>query len=163
MKRLIIAIRAFFMSLTNPAKVEDALWPKSTQVSNGKDADLAHLRLLSMLQQKGRLVDFLKEDMRSYSDAQIGGAVRKIHDDCASIIEEVVTLRPIFEESEGKKITVPVGYDSAEIKVVGNVHGEPPFNGILRHRGWRAHKLSLPKQLFSTKSDVIAHAEIEIL
>jgi hypothetical protein len=34
-------------------------------------ADYSHLRLLGYLQQGSRLVDFLKEDISAFSDAQV--------------------------------------------------------------------------------------------
>ncbi|MGV2334905.1 MAG UNVERIFIED_CONTAM: DUF2760 domain-containing protein [Planctomycetaceae bacterium] len=41
------------------------------------------ISLLATLQREGRLLDFLKEPIDAYSDAQIGAAVRDIHRDCA--------------------------------------------------------------------------------
>ena len=43
------------------------------------DRGEAALRLLALLQQEGRLVDFLEEDLAPYSDVQVGSAVRAIH------------------------------------------------------------------------------------
>jgi hypothetical protein len=41
------------------------------------------LQLLGILQRDSRLVDFLMEDIASYSDDQVGAAVRELHDQCA--------------------------------------------------------------------------------
>src|SRR4029453_13300067 len=41
------------------------------------------LRLLASLQEEGRLVDFLTEEITGYSDEQIRAATRGIHDACA--------------------------------------------------------------------------------
>src|SRR6185295_12303890 len=40
----------------------------------------AALRLLGALQEEGRFVDFVEEDLGPYSDDQIGAAVRGIHE-----------------------------------------------------------------------------------
>ena len=48
------------------------------------------------------------------------------------------------------------------MKVVGNVKGDAPYKGILRHRGWKAHKLSLPKQVGDIEQAVLAPAEVEL-
>src|SRR5262249_49424094 len=40
------------------------------------------LGLLGVLQQEGRLLDFLEEDLGGYSDEQIGAAARGIHEGC---------------------------------------------------------------------------------
>jgi len=114
-----------------------------------------------MLQHSGRLVDFLKEDISAFSDEEVGAAARKVHQDCSKVVEEFVTLRPVRPEEEGSKIVVPVGYDADEFKLVGNVKGEPPYTGILVHKGWIAHKHSLPRAT-APVSAIINPAEIEV-
>lgn len=160
---LVIAIKAFFAALKDPSRAEKFLLPppqKEKEVA--PSADRSHLRLLSLLQDSSRLVDFLKEDLSAYDDAQVGAAARKVHEDCGKCLEEIVTVRPLMEEREGTKITVPHGYDASKIKVVGKVKGEPPFSGTLVHKGWKAHKLSLPKKIGEQIHEVICPAEIEI-
>lgn len=156
-----LAFQAFMKAFKEPEKakrfVEGQLPSKQVEAT-----DLSHLRLLHDLQQSGRLIDFLKEDIKEFTDAQIGAAVRKIHQDCAQAIEELVTIRPLREEAEGSLVLIPKGYDPAEIKVVGKVKGEPPFTGLLVHRGWKAQKRSLPKKTEQPRSEVIASAEVEI-
>ena len=124
--------------------------------------DPSHLRLLALLQQEGRLIDFLKEDISSYSDAQIGAAVRLVHSKCQEVLESNVTLRPLYTEEEGSTITIPQGFDPSQVKLTGNVKGEPPYRGTLRHRGWKAHKESLPKSHLENARAVVSPAEVEI-
>jgi hypothetical protein len=158
MNRLFKAFKAFYDVLVgNNCDVKKIEEPQKCY--EGK-MDPSHLQLLALLQHSGRFIDFLKEDITNYSDADIGVAVRKIHADCADCVEQLVTIRPLIDENEGSKITVGVGYDPTTIKLVGNVK-EPPFTGIVVHRGWRAHKKSLPKASNLTH-EVIAPAEIEI-
>ncbi len=52
------------------------------------------LRLLALLQQEGRLIDFLEEDIEPYSDAQVGAAVRAIHAGCRKALHERMRDRP---------------------------------------------------------------------
>lgn len=161
--RLVLAIKAFFAALKDPTSAEKWLLPAPPKQKELAAApDRSHLRFLSLLQDSSRLVDFLKEDLTSYDDAQVGAAARKVHEECGKCLEELVTLRPLMEEKEGSKITVPQGYDSAKIKVTGRVKGEPPFTGTLVHKGWKAHKLSLPKKIGEQTFEVICPAEIEI-
>ncbi|MCC5832495.1 MAG: DUF2760 domain-containing protein [Chlamydiales bacterium] len=151
--RIIRAFKAFFEAL----KKEEAapqIPPSST--------DPAHLRLLALLQKEGRLIDFFKEDISSYTDAQVGAAVRNIHLKCQESLEEFVTLRPLFTEEEGTMVTIPQGYDPLAVKITGQVKGEPPYQGILRHKGWKAHKESLPKQIHPGDRSVVYPAEVEI-
>ncbi len=46
--------------------------------------------------------------------------------------------------------------------MVGKVKGEPPYEGILRHKGWKAQKLSLPTLIGQENSSVVAPAEVEV-
>ncbi|MCB1111200.1 MAG: DUF2760 domain-containing protein [Chlamydiales bacterium] len=154
MNRLLAAFKAFVAAWKNTEQ--------KVELPVQKSSDTSHLRLLSLLQSSGRLVDFLKEDISAYSDAQVGAAVRKIHDECGSRLEELVTLRPVLEEQEGKQVTIPSGYDSAAIKVVGKVSGTPPYTGRLVHKGWRAMKRSLPKQVGEQTNEVVCPAEVEV-
>jgi hypothetical protein len=114
------------------------------------------------MQESSRLIDFLKEDLSGFNDAQIGAAARRVHEESKGCLEEYVTVRPLMEESEGSKITVPQGYDTTKIKVVGRVKGQPPYIGTLVHKGWKAHKRSLPKQIGGQVTDVICPAEVEV-
>ena len=158
--RLILAFKAFCKALRDPQGAEEFLAGKPPQKQ--ETGDPAHLRLLNHLQQAGRLIDFLKEDISAFSDAQVGAAVRKVHQDCGQLIEELVTVRPLRSEAEGAHIQIPQGYNPAEIKIVGHVKGEPPFNGILIHRGWKAHKRSLPKRTSEGTEEIIYPAEVEV-
>lgn len=121
------------------------------------------VQMLGILQREGRLIDFLQEDLSVYEDAQIGAAVRNIHQGCKSALSEYVDLKPIFEQAEGSEVTVDSGFDPRAIKLTGNVAGNPPFKGIIRHRGWRVAKIELPQPASEQKKDwVLAPAEVEI-
>lgn len=122
-----------------------------------------YLHLLSVLQREGRLVDFLQEDLGPYNDAQIGAAVRSIHENCKKSLEKHLSPLFIMDKNEGEEVTVPGDFDSSVIKLTGNVAGEPPFTGILRHKGWRAGKLELPMLSASGDAKIIAPAEVEIV
>lgn len=159
---LMLGVRAFFKALKDPEKAQEFVDDKPKEVPAVEFADRSHLRLLTMLQQSSRLVDFLMEDVTSYDDAQVGAAVRKIHEDSRQCLEELVTIRSVIDENEGATITVPKGYDPTKLKVVGHVRGEPPFVGIVTHKGWKAHKCSLPKKVGEHLSEVISPAEVEV-
>lgn len=162
--RLLTAFKLFFWALKDPAKAEKLLEDKSGEVKHAPASthDYSHLRLLSLMQESSRLIDFLKEDLSSFDDAQIGAAARKIHEDCGKCLEEFVTVRPLMEENEGSKVTVPQGYDPIKIKVVGKIKGQPPYVGVLIHKGWKVHKRSLPKKIGDLVTEVICPAEIEV-
>jgi hypothetical protein len=120
------------------------------------------LHLLGVLQREGRLVDFLQEDIEIYEDDQIGAAVRNIHSSCRKVINKNLPIKPIAEGNEGDPITVEKGFDPDAIKLTGRVTGEPPFRGVIRHKGWRAQKLELPDLSAIKDPTIISPAEVEI-
>jgi hypothetical protein len=120
------------------------------------------LHLFSSLQRKGRLMDFLSQDLTDFDDEQIGAAVRTIHENCAKTLGRYVDAGPILEAEEESRIVVEPGFDPNAIRLSGNVVGEPPFTGIVRHRGWRARKVELPDLAGEPDPAIIAPAEVEI-
>jgi hypothetical protein len=93
------------------------------------------LYLLSLLQREGRLLDFFSENLDLYEDDQIGAAVRSIHQNCKKVIDKNLSPRPVVDSNEGEEITVEPNFDPNAIKLTGNVTGDPPFKGVLRHKG----------------------------
>lgn len=157
--KLWLAAKTFLKALKEPQLAQEFIEGKKLEL---EAPESSHLRFLALMQQSGRLVDFLKEDIASFTDAQVGAAVRGIHQECSKLLEDYVTVRPLREENEGATVKIPQGYDSSTIKVVGKINGEPPFTGILVHKGWKAHKRSLPKKLGDQSVEVICPAEVEV-
>lgn len=122
-----------------------------------------YFHLLSVFQREGRLVDFFAEDLTLYEDAQIGAAVRSIQENCKKTMEKYLKPTSVMEQNEGDEVTIDGTYNPDEIKLIGNVSGNPPFKGVLRHKGWRAGKAELPKLAAGKDSRLIAPAEVEIL
>ena len=133
------------------------------QAAPPPDRGEAALRMLALMQQEGRLVDFLEEDLQPYSDAQIGSAVRAIHGGCRAVLKERVDLAPILPGAEGATVTVEPGFDPAAVRVTGNVRGEPPYQGVLRHPGWRSVSFKLPDSTGDHDHTILAPAEVEVL
>ncbi|MGM0786593.1 MAG: DUF2760 domain-containing protein [Thermodesulfobacteriota bacterium] len=121
-----------------------------------------YLHLVSVLQRQGRLLDFFREDLGPYSDAQIGAAVRSVHENCSKTLEKYLAPRGVMDKAEGSEVTVDSDFDPSKIKLTGNVTGEPPFKGVVRHPGWKAAKLELPVLSDSGDPLVIAPAEVEV-
>jgi hypothetical protein len=119
------------------------------------------LQLLGILQREGRLIDFLMEDIASYSDDQVGAAVRDIHGQCREALTRVVSLEPVIDGVEGTFAKAPSKNPSV-VRFVGNVPAKPPEGGTLRHKGWRAAKVNLPAPPAGQDAANIAPAEIEI-
>jgi hypothetical protein len=152
-----MAFRALWRILTDAgfaARVE----PLFSRAPTGPD-----LRVLAVLQRDGRLVDFLEEEIDGYSDAQIGAAVRDIHRGCRKALHDYLTISHVIESPEEQPVTIPADFDPAAIRLVGNVNRSPPFQGILKHHGWRVSSVQLPV-LPVPRDDrsVLSPAEVEI-
>ncbi len=120
------------------------------------------VQMLALLQRDGRLVDFFTEDIGEYDDAQVGAAVRDMHESCRNTLNRYLTLQPVVAGEEGKPFTVEPGFDPAAIKLIGNATGKLPARGVLRHHGWQAAEVRLPDVPVGATRSVIAPAEVEI-
>ncbi|MGF6569164.1 hypothetical protein ABH945_001240 [Paraburkholderia sp. GAS333] len=122
----------------------------------------AALQLLGLLQRDARFIDFVEEDIKNYSDADIGAAARLVHEGCRATLREHFTIRPVRDEAEGSRVTLPEGFDASSVRLTGNVVGKAPFSGSISHRGWRVDDVRLPKLTDSHNAKVIAPAEVEL-
>jgi hypothetical protein len=120
------------------------------------------LQLLGLLQREGRLIDFIQEDVSSYSDADIGAAARVVHDSVKKALESHLALERVRRESEGERVTVGKGFQASELRLVGNVVGDAPFTGTLTHAGWRVKSIELPQLAEGHDLSVLAPAEVEL-
>lgn len=174
--RLALALRVFWRTLIDgdfaggvqrlelggsglPAPIS-AESPKSPPLR--ETAPDSALQLLALLQQEGRFVDFLQENVTAYSDAEIGGAARVVHAGCHKVIRDYLHIEPVRTEAEGARLTLQAGFNAAEVRLTGNVVGQPPFAGTLMHRGWRVAQVKLPKLAEGHDVRVLAPAEVEL-
>jgi hypothetical protein len=147
------------LATTDPAL---AMTQPVTRPKPADDGIRGAVQLLSILQREGRLLDFLQEEIDSYSDAQIGAAVRDVHRGCKKALSEYVPVEPVMKESENARVRVDAGFDPSRIRLVGNVLGEPPYTGTLRHHGWRTATIKLPAPPVAADPSVVAPAEVEL-
>lgn len=120
------------------------------------------LLLLGLLQKEGRLLDFLHEDIKSYSDQEVGAAARVVHQGCQRVLHDYLTIAPVRDEPEGSRLTLEPGFDAAAIRPTGNLIGDPPFTGRLAHRGWRVVETRLPQLASTHDLRILAPAEVEL-
>jgi hypothetical protein len=121
------------------------------------------ITLLATLQREGRFVDFLKEELTGYADAQIGAVARDLHRDCAKVVERMFAIQPLLNKDEGAAVEVPAGFDAARYRLVGNVAGAAPFRGLLVHHGWQATRCDLAEWVGGENAArVIAPIEVEV-
>jgi hypothetical protein len=138
---------------------------RPTQASPpANQAEAEVVSFLAMLQAKGRLVDFLMDDISTYDDAQLGAAARVVHAGCKAVLQEHFHISPVREEREGTTVQVPVGYAADEYRLLGRIAGKAPFSGVLIHHGWKADSVKLPRILRDSthRLPTIAPAEVEL-
>ncbi|HEY7116760.1 MAG TPA: DUF2760 domain-containing protein [Tepidisphaeraceae bacterium] len=178
MGRLMLAIKVFFRILRDGAFAEQAerllagtaaAVAPTTSVARPTVAAAAPaarndaVTLLAVLQREARLIDFLKEDIAPYADAQVGAAVRDVHRDAAAALERMFALRPVMDQAEDSEVTIPPAPDAARMRLVGNLGAQAPSRGRLRHGGWQATRAELPQFTGSVEAArIVAPAEVEV-
>ncbi|RAI31373.1 hypothetical protein CH338_25940, partial [Rhodoplanes elegans] len=146
-----------------PAKAPAPLAPPAAPPPPDNRHEAEVVSFLAVLQEKGRLVDFLMDDITGYSDAQVGAAARVVHEGCKAALAEHLVVKPIRSESEGDKVVVPTGYAADDYRLVGKITGQAPFTGTLVHHGWRVERVELPRLIRTTdRLPTIAPAEVEL-
>jgi hypothetical protein len=171
-RRFALAFSAFWRTLRDPAFAAAV-----TRLQGGaglaevsppprkallESAPNAALQLLRLLQQEGRLIDFLEEDVAAYTDAEIGAATRVVHEGCRKALREHFAIAAVRSEPEGARLTLAEGFDAQAVRLTGNVVGQPPFTGTLTHRGWRVTETRLPKVAAGHDLSILAPAEVEL-
>jgi hypothetical protein len=146
---------------TRSAAVEAA---RPVAVTRASQADAEIVSFLAMLQARGRLVDFLMDDINAHDDAQVGAAARVVHAGCKAVLQEHFRIYPVREESEGSTVQVAAGYAADEYRLLGRISGPAPFSGVLVHHGWKTDAVNLPRILRSStdRLPAIAPAEVEL-
>ena len=127
MNRILLAFRCFFEILFHGALSADALGalklarrepaapggvpsgPGTPPAAPSRTPADGALQILTILQRDSRVVDFLMEDIASYSDDQVGAAVRELHDQCRDSLARHFTLQPVIDGVEGTPVKAPSG------------------------------------------------------
>lgn len=120
------------------------------------------LQFLAMLQREGRLVDFLQEDVAAFPDEDVGAAARIVHEGCRKVLRQYLALEPVLPQNEGDTVQVPAGFDAQRIRLTGNVAGQPPYSGALKHKGWVITSVTFPSTSPALDPRVLAPAEVEL-
>jgi Domain of unknown function (DUF2760) len=163
--RLGLACQAFNKVMGSPeiaAKVDPILNPPPPPPPVPPKLSGEPLRLLALLQREGRLLDFLLEDVAGATDEQLGAGVREVHKKSRAVVKEHLTLEPVLPGEEEAGVTVPAGFDPSAVRLTGNVTGQPPFQGVLKHHGWRVTAYRLPAPPAGSDDLVVAPAEVEL-
>ena len=144
-----------------PARIQTVETKPAEPAKPAREPGAEAVALLAVLQRDVRLVDFLQEDLAGASDADLAAVVRStVYEGCRKSIAAHLALAPVLDKPEGAMVTVEAGFDPAAIRLTGNVVGNPPFRGTLKHRGWKATKVTVPEPAGDGR--VVAPAEVEL-
>jgi hypothetical protein len=164
-QRLALSVRAWWRILRDPAfagRVSPLLEAEAKPAGPPKPSP-EPLRLLTLLQRgDGRFLDFVMENVQQAGDEQVVAAVRSMQPVWQSTLKEHIILEPVRGEPEGETVEVPPGFDPSAIQLTGNVTGQPPFRGSLKHPGWRVREIKLPPLPEGQDPFVIQPAEVEL-
>ena len=123
------------------------------------------LILLSLLQERGRFLDFVAEDISAYGDAQVAAASRVVHQGCKAVIDECLALAPAHAGAEGDRITVDPAADPNRYRLQGKLAHQPPYSGVVVHRGWKTTRLTLPRHtrpIDPAGENIVAPIDVEV-
>jgi len=124
------------------------------------------VQFLGRLQDKGRFIDFVMDDITPYSNEQIGAAARVVHQGCREVIGAMFDIQPVHGGAEREQLTLSGDFDVHAYRLVGNVPEQPPYSGVVLHRGWKTDRIKLPKLADEAKRavgrEIIAPAEVEV-
>lgn len=140
-------------------QVKDLEFKSKSQLDNHGQV----LQFLYHLQDKGRLLDFVMQDISSYNDAQVSAAARVVHGGLSKVIREFFEIEPLSAQPEGAKVEIDAQYDPIEHRILGNETKSQAHEGTIAHRGWRAKSINLPsvRETRSSKN-VIAPVQIQL-
>lgn len=120
------------------------------------------LQLLSLLQQRGRLIDFVMQDIAPIPNEQVGAVARFVHQGCRSVFQELFEMTPVREEAEGATIALADHPSPEHLRIQGKTP-EYPAQATVLHRGWQTTRVSLPVVTGERQPPyVLAPADVEI-
>ena len=129
-----------------------------------RQAEAEVVAFIGLLQEKGRLIDFLMDDVSLYDDSRVGAAARVVHFGCRDVLQEHFKVTPIADAEEGSQVVIPENYSVDEYRLMGKITGTPPFKGVLLHKGWKTDSVKLPRIIKTGENPLpsIAPALVEI-
>jgi hypothetical protein len=124
------------------------------------------VQFLARMQEKGRLVDFLMDDITPYSNEQIGVVARVVHQGCQEVVRAAFDVRPVHAGQERDALVLAGDFDAAAYRLVGKVPEQPPYQGVVLHRGWKVTRITLPRVTETARASearkIIAPVDVEI-
>lgn len=155
---------------TQTHKAADAAMTSDTAATVDAAAPVARaeaelVALLALMQNEGRLIDFIQEDIQGAKDSDLAPVARVVHSGCRKVLQKHFSIEPVSTQSEGSKVVLQTGYPTQQYRLLGSVPETPPYSGTLVHPGWKVSRVDLPELAADISADnlpVLAPAEVEI-
>jgi hypothetical protein len=138
---------------------------KKEEQRRDKVVDAEILHLMRLLQEKGRLVDFLMEDITSYQDNQVASAARVVHQGCRNLLQQYFEIASIHDAPEGAEIDLNGDFDRQRYRLLGSIPKADSYRGKVVHRGWQTKSIKLPRvqdEEESLNTNVISPVDVEV-
>lgn len=171
---LLLILQMLTLGKTKPIPVQETAAPDkpeqpaaATTITTQHSCDAAVVQFVARLQDKGRFLDFLMDDIAAYDNESVGAAARIVHQGCCKVINDSFTIETVFTGQEMDTISLADNYDSHSYRLIGKVPESAPFVGQVLHRGWKTTRVNLPQVInteehLSTARSIIAPADVEI-
>lgn len=159
--------RATKVEKTGSDKEQAPQQAAAREISETESNEAAVVQFLARLQEKGRLLDFLMDDIAAYDNESVGAAARIVHQGCCEVLHESFSIETVYAGEEMDTLSLADNYDSQVYRLTGNVPDSAPYEGRVLHRGWKTTRVNLPQLVISAENlgnarTIIAPAEIEI-
>lgn len=138
---------------------------KKEEQRRDKVVDAEILHLMRLLQEKGRLVDFLMEDITSYQDNQVASAARVVHQGCRNLLQQYFEIASIHDAPEGAEIDLNEDFDRQRYRLLGSIPKANSYRGKVVHRGWQTKSIKLPRvqdKEDRLNTNVISPVDVEV-
>lgn len=140
---LSLTILLFLQRPAPPAAPAPApIAPAAVETKGAAEAEV--IAFLALLQKKGRLIDFLMDDISKHDDATVGAVARLVYQGCREVLRQHLKIVPLAGAPEGGTLTLPSGYRAIDFELSGKLGGSAPFSGTVEHQGWKVESIQLP-------------------
>jgi hypothetical protein len=140
---LSVALTILLLRKTESPVVSAPMVPGPSVETKGS-AEAEVIAFLGLLQKKGRLIDFLMDDISKHDDATVGAVSRVVYQGCREVLQQHLKIVPLAGAPEGASLTLPSGYRAVDYELSGKLGGGAPFTGTVEHRGWKVETIKLP-------------------
>ncbi len=143
------------------AEANKRLSAKPAPLAGGRGiAETIHF--VSILQQRGRFIDFIMQDIAPFSNEEVGAVARFVHQGCRAVMAEHFSIEPLVTDEEGSELRYEVEPRGERVRFQG-APTSFPLKGVVLHRGWQTTRAALPVVTVDLQPPyILAPTEVEV-